>query len=341
MFVLVGLLLLALAGAASGEVFGDFTYRLNDDGTAVITGYTGHAEEVIIPWHVNRHRVSEIGEGAFMGNQSMRAVRVPIGVIVVRASAFEGCVALSEVTLREKLETIEDRAFAGCTALTSLFLPDSLNEVGDECFEAWTVLSSNPGAWAAAYSEWTGQAFEVYVPVTPTPRPLTADYRYEVRDGGVYITGYSGDDYDVRVPAEIDGMPVLAIGQNAFYSRYQIASIVLPEGLTLIDRNAFYSCTGLESVTLPSTLVTIGENAFRECESLKAITIPKGVTKIGLRAFQECRQLRRVDIPASVGTISNHTFYGCHDTLTIYAPKGSAAQRFAYNKGYNYEQTSP
>ena len=174
---------------------------------------------------------------------------------------------------------------------------------------------------------------------TPTPRPVSADYQYELRNGGIYITSYIGTDYEVRVPAEIDGYPVRTIGLNAFSSRYEVETVILPEGLTALDKNAFRYCPGLTRVELPSTLQTIGDHAFYLCEGLTEIVIPEGVTEIGLRAFQGCKQLRKVTLPKSLKTISNYTFFECHKSLTIYAPKGSAAQKFAGMKGYGFVAT--
>ena len=335
------LLLLSLCLSASpvvAQTAGSFAYQLKDDGTAIVTGYTRRAGEVNIGWNLDGHMVTEIGEGAFMGNLTVTSVTLPVGVKVIRESAFEGCANLREVHLPSMLETIEDRVFAGCDSLKTLFLPDSVSELGDECFEEWTVLSGNPGSLAETYSAWAGRAYQEAVTVTPTPRPVSADYLYEVRSGGIYITSYIGRDYEVHVPAEIDGLPVRTIGLNAFSSR-GVDRVFLPEGLTALDKNAFRGCLGLTEVWLPNTLKTIGDHAFFLCENLAEIVIPEGVTQVGERAFQGCKLLRRATLPASVTKWTNFTFYDCHRTLTICAPRGSAAQKLADRQGYAFVAT--
>ncbi|MBR1820861.1 MAG: leucine-rich repeat domain-containing protein [Clostridia bacterium] len=304
-----------------------------------MTAYNGNQTEVQMPWNVDGYVVTEVGPGAFAGNQTVRSVKLPVGVRVIRAGAFRDCVALAEVTLPSRLETIEDEAFAGCQALTTVFLPDSVTELGENCFPAATVITGHAGSIAEAYAGAVGAAYHQAAVATPTPRPVSADYQYELRNGGIYITSYIGTDYEVRVPAEIDGYPVRTIGLNAFSSRYEVETVILPEGLTALDKNAFRYCPGLTRVELPSTLQTIGDHAFYLCEGLTEIVIPEGVTEIGLRAFQGCKQLRKVTLPKSLKTISNYTFFECHKSLTIYAPKGSAAQKFAGMKGYGFVAT--
>ena len=316
--------------------YGQYEYSVYNDGKAVVVGYRGNDRELSIPWNLDGHMITEIGDGAFKGKTALRTIKLPIGVRIIKANAFEGCTSLSAVLLPDYLETIEDEAFKGCKALTSLFLPDSVTELGEDCFEEWTVLSGNPGSLAESYSAWAGQDYQQAAVTTPTPKPVSADFQYEIRRGGIYITSYTGHDYEVHVPAEIDGYPVRTIGINAFSSRYEVESVILPEGLTSLDKNAFRFCTGLLSVKLPSTLKSIGDHCFYLCDILPEITIPEGVTEIGLRAFQGCKQLRDVTLPKSLKSISNYTFYDCHRSLIIHAPKGSSAEKFAHNKGYNY-----
>ena len=43
------------------------------------------------------------------------------------------------------------------------------------------------------------------------------DFTYTVSDGTVTITGYTGTGGTVVIPATIDGMPVVSIGNHAFY----------------------------------------------------------------------------------------------------------------------------
>lgn len=60
----------------------------------------------------------------------------------------------------------------------------------------------------------------------------------------------------------IGGVPVKAIGAEAFKYHQYLALLELPEGLEDIGDEAFYNCVTLGHVAFPSTLKTIGNNAF-------------------------------------------------------------------------------
>ena len=92
-----------------------------------------------------------------------------------------------------------------------------------------------------------------------------SDFEYEVEDGKVTITNYTGKGGDVVVPDTIDGLPVTAIGDNAFCYCTGLTSITLPEGCTTIGYYAFSGCTNLTSITLPDGC-SIGEGAFKGCQ---------------------------------------------------------------------------
>ena len=92
-----------------------------------------------------------------------------------------------------------------------------------------------------------------------------SDFKYEVDDGKVTITDYTGAGGDVVVPDTIDGRPVTCIGDNAFCYCTGLTSITLPEGCTTIGYYAFSGCTNLTSITLPDRC-SIGEGAFKGCQ---------------------------------------------------------------------------
>jgi len=98
-----------------------------------------------------------------------------------------------------------------------------------------------------------------------------SDYKYTTENGKITITEYIGSAIDVTIPATIDGMPVVAIGEEAFKNT-QIRSVTIPSGVKTIDWFAFSACTVLESITIPSSVTSVGYGAFDYCpKSLKII----------------------------------------------------------------------
>ena len=92
---------------------------------------------------------------------------------------------------------------------------------------------------------------------------------------------------------------------------HNIISVVIPEGVTVIDDNAFRGCTSLRSVVIPSTVVSIGSGAFYGCSSLESISLPSSLVSIGSEAFAECRSLKEISIPYWVLEIGDALFDGC------------------------------
>ncbi len=103
-----------------------------------------------------------------------------------------------------------------------------------------------------------------------------ADFRYLIKNGGVTITAYVGSSRQVTVPAEIEGLPVVAIGDRAFADAAKLTSAVLPEGVTDIGWFAFSGCVSLEKVTLPASVAAIAYGAFQNCPSSMTLICASG-----------------------------------------------------------------
>lgn len=88
-------------------------------------------------------------------------------------------------------------------------------------------------------------------------------------------------------------------------------SIVIPEGVTIIERGGFSLCESLNSITLPKSLQTIEDAMLSYCQSLKSIDIPEGVVSIGNMAFQNCSSLSSITIPRTVTSIGEKAFQNC------------------------------
>ncbi len=105
------------------------------------------------------------------------------------------------------------------------------------------------------------------------------DFTYELIDGEVTITGYTGSDLDIVVPENIDNRPVTTIGEDAFM-KYDMNSIILPKTLKTIEKNAFRSCKKLKEITIPDEVTEVkGEYTFDECESLETIHLPDSIQR--------------------------------------------------------------
>ena len=154
-----------------------------------------------------------------------------------------------------------------------------------------------------------------------------AEYEYEEYLDGIVITQYNGKSLIVRVPAEIDGMPVRKIGDEAFatgsFKRF------LEVYHRVSDAALFNRSTSVEEVYLPDTVTEIGRYAFERCSSLAYIDIPESVTVIGEGAFSSCTGLETIELPSSLTTLGNNAFAKCESLSSIVIPYG--VQEIEYN----------
>ena len=197
---------------------------------------------------------------------------------------------------------------------------------------------------------------------TPAREPVgsgrSGDYEYEYyADSTASITRYSGWDAEVVIPAELDGHPVTAIGEQAFYYA-SLTAVTIPEGVTTIGDSAFSDCISLTAVTIPDSVTEIGVNPFVRCIRLTEInvspehpalevidgvlfektskrlvtypcaftaaeySIPQGIEEIGGYAFAYCESLTAVTIPDSVTTIGDYAFSQCESLTAVTIPEG-------------------
>ena len=121
----------------------------------------------------------------------------------------------------------------------------------------------------------------------------SGDYAYALFDDGtVEITSYGGADTEIVIPDTLDGKPVTAIGERAFYYSLSLTSVTIPDSVTHISQKAFSCCFQLTSITLPSGLTAIESGTFDLCKFLTTIDIPDSVAAIADDAFIGCKALQ-------------------------------------------------
>lgn len=104
--------------------------------------------------------------------------------------------------------------------------------------------------------------------------PPTSDYTYTItKNNTVTITGYTGSDTALTVPATLDGSPVTEIAADAFAEQTKLTSVTLPEGLKKIADDAFFNCTSLETLTLPDSVTSLTGAAFSGCTQKITLTL--------------------------------------------------------------------
>lgn len=127
-----------------------------------------------------------------------------------------------------------------------------------------------------------------------------------INEKEVRLKEYLGDDTDIIIPSEINGMPVTSIGVECFSCNWPSKNI---------ENN-----NKIESITVPSTVVTICSAAFEYMDNLKAVTLSEGIQVIGDSAFAYCSNLTTINIPYSIKTLNDSLFYECTSLKELTLP---------------------
>lgn len=141
---------------------------------------------------------------------------------------------------------------------------------------------------------------EVTEEIIPTERvrdiETTEDFEYEILDGGVTITKYTGNSTDVVIPDTIEDVPVKKIGFLSFEAKFDIVSVTLPKTTEVICEGAFMDCSSMRSINIPEGVTSIERSAFAACTSLESLVIPISVKSIEMEAFTACEAMTSLEI---------------------------------------------
>ncbi len=139
---------------------------------------------------------------------------------------------------------------------------------------------------------------------------------------------------DIVVPQKLtwsgDTYFVTAVEGTAFTSCSALNSVVLPEGVTLIEASAFKN-SSIKSVTLPSTLTSLGNEAFRNCGNLTGIVLPDALEVIKENAFYQCPNLRTMTLGSQTVSIERYAFYQTPIEEVIIPSKVKTIGQYAFS----------
>lgn len=149
-----------------------------------------------------------------------------------------------------------------------------------------------------------------------------------------YVNGLTAEQkQDVRlvIPAEIRGVPVTEIAEQAFYSYthpglvYTKLDLSQATSLTTIGASAFRYASRLSGdLVVPDSVATIGENAFADCGYTGTLHLPRNeaFTMISGQAFLNTKFTGTLEIPANVKVIQRKSFEGTNFSGSLNIPEG-------------------
>ncbi len=121
---------------------------------------------------------------------------------------------------------------------------------------------------------------------------------------GIAILRCETRDDTVRLPDDIDGVPVTQLGPYALSERAPDLSKqeTFSIRITCGGPEPVHDANAIRSVTLPGDLQSVGSYAFYNCRRLETITLPQAVTDFGGGALMNCRALHTVVLRAEPNT---------------------------------------
>lgn len=145
-----------------------------------------------------------------------------------------------------------------------------------------------------------------------------SDFAYTADGGEVTITDYIGTSEHVLIPPAIDGLPVTALADKAFYEKH-VTTVVVPDSVTQIGDLCFSGDNYLVSLKLPDGLAELPYGALESCFRLIDFDLPQGLKKISASALQFNQYLTHLDLPGGLMEIEPMNFIGLFglESLTL------------------------
>ena len=325
-----------------------FTYSLDDNGNATITGYTGNVSALVIPEEIDGHKVMKLGNGVFEKHQEIVSVQIPDSITSIGVSAFRNCSNLENVNLPKNLISIGNRAFFNCVSIKNISIPKTLVDVDTYGWNWWYPFEGCSNLERVEFEEG----------ITQIPTGIfgeTGLKEVEIPDTVTSIGERSFADC-ANLEKVTLSKNLKSIGSRAFIRCTKIEKINLPKNLTEVDTYGwnwwypFEGCsnlekvefeegitqiptgifgeTGLKEVEIPDTVTSISERSFADCANLEKVTLSKNLKSIGNRAFVRCTKIEKINLPKSLTEVDTYginwwyPFDGCSNLKEIEFEEG-------------------
>ena len=314
-------------------------FKLTDSGYS-FSLYGMQVANVVIPESYNGINVTEIAEGAFDSQKTLKSVVIPNTVKYIRSDAFYNCSLLTEIVIPDsveviyadafwgcsslrrviigensKLRSIGKTAFHGCGELTSITLPRDLKTIGERAFLSCHKLVeviNRSSVKIISGSEENGGIGEDILKIHSGETEIKEKdgYLFYTHGGVNYLISYVGDKTSLTLPDTFNGESY-KIYKYAFNEKTDITEIKLGSGVTAIGERAFYGCTSLSEIVIKDGVTNVGNYAFDSCTSLIDVTVGSGVSMLGKSVFNRCTAIKNLSIGKKVEIIDANAFTNC------------------------------
>lgn len=304
--------------------YNGFTYYTyfneeNNRTEAVITGYKGIDNDLVIPDSIDNAVVTAISMYAFSGHSDFASITIPSTIQSIGEGAFFECNGLKKVYVSSiedwcKIDFSYSDSDADADAnplsigadlyvdnklVTDVTIPDGVKSIGKYAFYGYSSLKS--------------------ISFPSSIRSIGESAFFDCPNlDEVYATNI--EDW-CKIKFEDTFSNPINYGSKIYIDGELATDITIPKGITKICDYAFVNCDTITNVVIPNSVISIGDSAFNCCSNLKNISIPNSVVNIGKGAFSSCFNLEKVEIPDGIKIIKDYTFTSCEKLNTIIIPQ--------------------
>lgn len=263
--------------------------------------------------------IIEIKQGVFFG---WNGITMEVGKETesIGKYSFMDCFSLAKITLKEKIQYIDDTAFWNCNlyeiydrsqyeGVDNIYAENIYIDEKDSCFE----IDNNGFALYRDYSDgiidvrlinYLGEEDEIVVP-----------------DSVTIIGEHAFNDSHIKSARLVS--KVIHIHRNAFKNCKELTTIELPSNIEWFDSGAFEGCDNLETIIWNASNYTnthLNTWKFASVSSLKKIIFSDKVTRISGWLCSECKMLECIEMHDSIERIDEYAFNNCQSIKSVSVP---------------------
>ena len=246
--------------------------------------------------------LKSFGYAAFMQCYALQEIEIPKRITEIPDYTFMLNISLSKVTFaaNDKITYIGGWAFYDCISLSDITLPDSVDDIDQAAFSmSGTYDAYGKGLSTIDFGTGVGsigkEAFRGCGLTTIT----LPDSLAEMDESAFYLCRALKS---VRI-----GKGLRTIPKEAFWGCEGLTTVSLG-AVRRIEENAFSSCTALTSINFGDSLEIIGTTAFFACTALEKVVLPDSIQQVGRYAFQACSKLEYVWLGSNLWNVEENAF---------------------------------